>query len=479
MENEIVPQHHQQLQLQKPSSSNVIETTTTTTTTPHQPPPPPPRRRQGGHDDDIPVNKRIRIPPICVPAMLHLKQELGHRSESETLHWLLHQVRPELAPPPMTTMTKTTRTTKVTKVQSNTAHANLLSCTVVKESESVGEHVCMQCLINHDSSLSHRRHLPFASSAPPVVMKQFVRATVVQASTVFFDTPATLDKAERLIAVAAAYGSKLVVFPEAFLGGYPRCMKLDAQTTDDNLHKYYASAIVLPGPEVDRLAIIAGRYKVHLVIGVVERDGLYLFSTILFFNSDGQYLGKNRKLILMPSEIALWYSGDKLSPPVYETSIGKIGGLVCGDNKLPLLRTELYAKGVDIYCAPSADARDIWKASMIHIAVEGSCFVLSANQFCQRRDYPVPPRDSNNVDAITCGGGSVIVSPSGTVLAGPNYQDECLISADLEIARAKTDFGMVGNELKPNNDVECAASEPNLILFGTDMKAEETSQFLW
>ncbi|KAK2632029.1 hypothetical protein EUGRSUZ_L02100 [Eucalyptus grandis] len=126
---------------------------------------------------------------------------------------------------------------------------------------------------------------------------------------------------------------------------------------------------------------------------------------------------------------------------------------------MPLLRTAMYAKGVEIYCAPTADARDIWQASMTHIALEGGCFVLSANQFCRRKDYPPPPEyvfagtdDDLNPDSVICAGGSVIISPSGNVLAGPNYDGEALISADLdlgEIARAKFDFDVVGHYSRP------------------------------
>ncbi|XP_002530518.2 bifunctional nitrilase/nitrile hydratase NIT4B [Ricinus communis] len=427
----------------QPSSSNINE-----------PDRQPQRRRcTAGHRPD----KRVRIPPICVPAMIHLKQELGLRSDAETIHWLIHQVRPQLIDPPA----------KATKPP--ISHRNRPSCTVLDDFALKTD--CMEYL-NCDKPISY----PPLAVTGALIASQRVRATVVQASTVFFDTPATMDKAERLIAGAAAYGSKLVVFPEAFVGGHPRCMKLDAGTTDDDLHKYYASAINVPGAEFGRLAKIAGKYKVHLVIGVVERAGPYLLSTILFFNSVGQYLGEHRKLMLMPSETAMWYSGEKSSPPVYETSIGKVGGLVGWDNKLPLLRTELYAKGIDIYCAPSSDGKEIWKASMIHIALEGGCFILSANQFCRRRDCPVPPGDSDSdisLDAITCPGGSVIVSPSGTILAGPNYQDECLISADLdlvEITRAKTGFSTVGSNLKPNN-VDWTANEPTPVLLTSVLEA--------
>ncbi|KAG0477548.1 hypothetical protein HPP92_012267 [Vanilla planifolia] len=292
-----------------------------------------------------------------------------------------------------------------------------------------------------------------------------VRATVVQASTVFYDTLATLDKAERLIAEAASYGSQLIVFPEAFIGGYPRGstfgVTIGNRTTRGNeeFRKYHAAAIDVPGPEVDRLAVIAGKYKVFLVMGVIERARYTLYCTVLFFDSQGQYLGKHRKLMPTALERIIWGFGDGSTIPVYETPFGKIGALICWENRMPLLRTALYGKGIEIYCAPTADAREVWQASMVHIALEGGCFVLSANQFCRRKDYPPPPNyefsgvgEEPSPDSVVCAGGSVIISPSGVVLAGPNYDGEALISADLdlsEIVRAKFAFDVVGHYSRP------------------------------
>ncbi|XAR59651.1 Cyanoalanine nitrilase [Bertholletia excelsa] len=287
------------------------------------------------------------------------------------------------------------------------------------------------------------------SSAPTV------RATVVQASTVFYDTPATLDKAERLLAEAASYGSQLVVFPEAFIGGYPRGSNFGVIIGNrtakgrEEFRKYHASAIDVPGPEVDRLAAMAGKYKVYLVIGVIERDGYTLYCTALFFDSQGHFLGKHRKVMPTALERIIWgFDSNR-----------KIGAAICWENRMPLLRTAMYAKGIEIYCAPTADARDVWQASMTHIALEGGCFVLSANQFCQRKDYPPPPdyvftdlEEDLTPDSVVCAGGSVIISPLGSVLAGPNYEGEALLSADLDlgdIARAKFDFDVVGHYSRP------------------------------
>uniref|UniRef100_A0A7N0SXA1 cyanoalanine nitrilase n=1 Tax=Kalanchoe fedtschenkoi TaxID=63787 RepID=A0A7N0SXA1_KALFE len=294
---------------------------------------------------------------------------------------------------------------------------------------------------------------------------QVVRATVVQASTVFYDTPATLDKAERLVAEAAALNAQLVVFPEAFIGGYPRGSNFGVVIGNrtakgkEEFRKYHAAAIDVPGPEVERIAAMAGKYKVFLVMGVIERDGYTLYCTVLFFDNQGHYLGKHRKIMPTALERIIWGFGDGSTIPVFETPIGKIGAAICWENRMPLLRTAMYGKGVEIYCAPTADSRDVWQASMIHIALEGGCFVLSANQFCRRKDYPPSPDyeflglDENiTPEYVVCPGGSVIISPSGTILAGPNYEGEALITADLDlgdIARAKFDFDVVGHYSRP------------------------------
>lgn len=273
------------------------------------------------------------------------------------------------------------------------------------------------------------------------------------------------DKAEKLLADAAAYGAQLVVFPEAFVGGYPRgstfgaAVGMRSDKGREEFRKYHAAAVDVPGPEVDRLAAMAGKYKVFLVMGVIERAGYTLYCTVLFFDPLGQFVGKHRKVMPTSMERIIWGFGDGSTIPVFETPLGKIGALICWENRMPLLRTAMYGKGIEIYCAPTADARDSWLPSMTHIALEGGCFVLSANQFCRRKDYPRPPDymfggvdEEPSADSIVCRGGSCIISPLGTVLAGPNFEGEALISADLdlgEIARAKFDFDVVGHYSRP------------------------------
>ncbi|KAL0681520.1 hypothetical protein Bca4012_048367 [Brassica carinata] len=326
---------------------------------------------------------------------------------------------------------------------------------------------------------THQQDMSLVTSTPPINngnqifpeiemsgdSSSIVRATVVQACTIFYDTPATLDKAERLLAEAADNGSQLVVFPEAFIGGYPRGsnfeLAIGARTAKgrDDFRKYLASAIDVPGPEVERMAEMARKYKVFLVMGVIEREGYTLYCSVLFFDSQGQFLGKHRKLMPTALERCIWGFGDGSTIPVFDTPIGKIGAAICWENRMPSLRTAMYAKGIEIYCAPTADARETWLASMTHIALEGGCFVLSANQFCRRKDYPPPPEytfsgseESLTPDSVVCAGGSSIISPLGIVLAGPNYEGEALISADLDlgdIARAKFDFDVVGHYSRP------------------------------
>ncbi|KAL6348722.1 hypothetical protein AAG906_019458 [Vitis piasezkii] len=289
-------------------------------------------------------------------------------------------------------------------------------------------------------------------------MSSTVRATVVQASSIFYDTPATLDKAERFLKEAAALGSQLVVFPEAFIGGYPRGYNFADRSPrgKESFRKYHASAINVPGPEVDRLASMAAKYRVYLVTGVIERDGYTLYCTVLFFDPKGNYLGKHRKLMPTYWERLVWGFGDCSTTPVYDTPYGKLGSVICWENRMPLLRTAMYGKGIEIYCAPTADSGDTWVATMRHVAIEGGCYVLSPIQFCRRKDYPPPPEylyspteEDVTPDSIVWAGGSVIISPHGEILAGPNYEGEGLFTADLdvrgEIPKAKFQFDVVGH----------------------------------
>jgi nitrilase len=277
-------------------------------------------------------------------------------------------------------------------------------------------------------------------------MEKFI-AAVVQAAPVAFDPARTIDKLRRLTADAARKKARLVLFPEAFISAYPKGLDFGARigmrTREgrEDFRRYFESAIDVPGPHVDALAAIARENGVYLVVGVIERDIGTLYCTVLFFADDGRYLGKHRKLMPTAMERLVWGYGDGSTLPVFETPMGRLGAVICWENYMPLLRTAMYSKNIQIYCAPTADGRKTWLPTMQHVAMEGRCFVLSCNQFARRRDFPagyaVPDSDP---DAVLCTGGSCIVSPLGEVLAGPDFQGECILTAELdmdEIARGK------------------------------------------
>jgi nitrilase len=166
-------------------------------------------------------------------------------------------------------------------------------------------------------------------------------------------------------------------------------------------------------------------------------------------------MGKHRKLMPTAMERLIWGFGDGSTLPVFKTPLGKLGAVICWENYMPMLRMAMYAKGIELYCAPTADQRDTWIPTMQHVAMEGRCFVLSCNQFARRRDFPKDYRAAQGDDpeTIMSRGGSVIVNPLGQILAGPNYEDECILSADLDmadIARGKYDFDVAGHYARPD-----------------------------
>ena len=288
-----------------------------------------------------------------------------------------------------------------------------------------------------------------------------VRAAVIQAAPVAFDRERTIEKAGRLAADAARDRAKLIVFPEAFVSAYPRGLDFGARVGmrapegREDFRRYFDSAVDVPGPAVVALGQIAQEHSVYLVIGVIERDVGTLYCTVLFFAPDGGLMGKHRKLMPTAMERLIWGFGDGSTLPVFDTPLGKLGSVICWENYMPMLRMAMYAKGIQLYCAPTADQRDTWIPTMQHVAMEGRCFVLSCNQFARRRDFPKEYRAAQGDDpeTIMSRGGSVIVNPLGKILAGPNYEGECILSADLDmgdIARGKYDLDVVGHYARPD-----------------------------
>jgi len=286
-------------------------------------------------------------------------------------------------------------------------------------------------------------------------------AAVVQSSPVVFETKATLAKVRDLTADASRLGAKLVVFPEAFIASYPKGLDFGARVGlrtskgRDDFRRYFDSAIAVPGPATEELARTAKASNVHLVIGVIEREIGTLYCTVLFFGPDGTFLGKHRKLMPTAMERLIWGFGDGSTLPVYDTPLGKLGAVICWENYMPLMRMAMYAKGIQLYCAPTADDRDTWMATMQHVALEGRCFVLTACQHLRRGDCP-PDYAAVQGDApetVIMRGGSAIINPMGQILAGPVFDREIILTAEIdlgEIVRGKYDFDVVGHYARPD-----------------------------
>ncbi len=288
-----------------------------------------------------------------------------------------------------------------------------------------------------------------------------VRAAVVQAAPVPFQREKTLEKVATLTADAARGQARLVLFPEAFVSAYPKGLDFGARVGSrtpegrEDFRRYFESAVDVPGPAVDFLGKVARDNGVHLVIGVIERDGGTLYCTVLFFSPEGTFLGKHRKLMPTAMERLVWGFGDGSTLPVLDTPVGRIGAVICWENYMPLLRTAMYAKGIQIYCAPSADDRATWLPTMQHVALEGRCFVLSACQFTRRGDFPADYAaiQGNDPKTVISRGGSCIVSPAGRVLAGPLFEAEGILTADLDlddVIRGKFDFDVTGHYARPD-----------------------------
>ena len=293
-----------------------------------------------------------------------------------------------------------------------------------------------------------------------------VKVAVVQAASVLFDREASVAKACGLVREASAQGAKLILFPEAFIPVYPRGlsfgMVVGSRTPEGRRTwgRYWENSVEVPGPVCDALGEAAREAGAYVVMGVMERDGDFsggtLYCTLLYFGPDGRLLGKHRKLKPTAAERLVWGEGDGSTLTVVDTEYGRVGGLICWENYMPLARVAMYGKGVEIYLAPTADARESWQATLRHIALEGRCFVLGCNQYVEKGMYPKDLPGAEELSRqpdVMCRGGSVVVSPLGEVLAGPLWDREGILYADLdlgEVARSKLDFDAVGHYARPD-----------------------------
>ena len=254
--------------------------------------------------------------------------------------------------------------------------------------------------------------------------------------------------------------AQLVVFPEALLGGYPRGATFGAVVGDrnrfgrDEFLAYSRNAVCVPGPEVEQLAAIAAEWGLHLVVGVIERVGTTLYCAAVTIDDTGGLVGRRRKLMPTGAERLIWGEGDGSTLVVNATKVGRLATAICWENLMPALRLNFYAQGVDIWCAPTADAREVHVATMRHIAVEGRCFVLCAKQVARASDLSAEFATTfGDPSAIVCRGGSVIVDPFGEILAGPLYDEAGLLVEEIDldqITRGRYDFDPAGHYSRPD-----------------------------
>jgi len=291
-----------------------------------------------------------------------------------------------------------------------------------------------------------------------------IRVSVVQAASVIMDREATVEKARRLVLESAAQGARLILFPEAFIPAYPRGLGFGTVVggrTEAGRRlwaRYWHNSVDVPGPTTEALGQMALEARAFLAVGIIEREMGHgtLYCTLLYFGPDGRLLGKHRKLKPTAAERLLWGEGDGSSLTFLDTDFGRVGGLICWENYMPLARTYMYAQGLDVYLAPTADARDTWQATLRHIACEGRCFVLGCNQFVTKAMYPADLegiQDLAHQPDVLCRGGSAILSPLGEYLAGPLYGEEGILYADLDMARiaeARFDFDVMGHYARPD-----------------------------
>ncbi|CAN5180073.1 nitrilase [soil metagenome] len=292
-------------------------------------------------------------------------------------------------------------------------------------------------------------------------MPEIFTAAVVQAASLPTDSMASALKAADLIREAAGKGAKLIVFPEAFLGGYPKGASFGAPVGmrrpegREDYRRYHEAAIALDGPEVSALVDACAETGAFVVVGVIERDGGTVYCTALFLDGENGLIAKHRKLMPTGSERLIWGFGDGSTMPVIETPLGRIGAVICWENYMPMLRMAMYDQGITLYCAPTADDRDAWASTMRHVALEGRCFVLSACQHITRGAYPADYDCAlgDDPDTVLLRGGSMIVGPLGEVLAGPDFSGETILYATIdqaEVIRGKYDFDVTGHYSRPD-----------------------------
>jgi nitrilase len=295
-------------------------------------------------------------------------------------------------------------------------------------------------------------------------MREPVRVACVQVEPAILDRARTIDRVAEHTAAAAGTGATLVVFPETFIPAYPSSAwaKALAGWGEPGAKEAFAllhrESLEVPGPDADRLAAIAREHSVWLVVGVNEIDAARpgtLYNSLFYWSPQGELALHHRKLVPTNHERLIWGQGDGRGLRAIETPLGRMGGLICWENYMPLARFSLYESGVEIYIASTADDGDAWQATLRHIALESRAFVVAPSHFQRGTSYPADfPLAALVADRELLGrGGSAILGPDGSYLAGPLYGEEGILYAELDpdlLLRERQRFDPAGHYHRPD-----------------------------
>ncbi len=295
-------------------------------------------------------------------------------------------------------------------------------------------------------------------------MNSPVKIAAAQASPCFLNKAKTVDKACNIIIQAGNNHAKLLVFPEAFIPGYPDWVWLIPNSKSNDLNSLYTelvkNAVSIPDTSTQQLCAAAKQAGVYVIIGInelnTESSNNSLYNTILFIDENGNIAGKHRKLVPTGGERLVWSQGDGSTLNVFETSIGKLSGLICWENYMPLVRHTLYAMGTQVLAAPTWDKSPNWISSLQHIAREGGLFVINCCMALRKDDIPdqydfkkLYPQEREWINT----GNSCIINPKGEIIAGPAEAKEEIVYAEIELAQitaAKRMFDAAGHYSRPD-----------------------------
>ena len=287
-----------------------------------------------------------------------------------------------------------------------------------------------------------------------------VTVAAVQPTPVFLDRDATVERLVVSIKEAAAEEARLIVFPEAIVPGYPDWVwRAPAWSDADWYARLYDQAVEIPGPVTDALGAAAKEAGAWIAVGVNERvTSGTLYNTLLYLDPEGDMAGIHRKILPTGGDNTVWGRGDGSTLTVIETEFGRVGGLLCWENLMPLARAAMYEQGVDIYLAPTWDNSDSWICTLRHIAREGRMFVVGTNTCLHSRDIPrtLPGADDlypPNDDDWPSRGNTVIVGPDGAILAGPLSEEAGMLVVTIDLGRLAAErrqFDVVGHYARPD-----------------------------